>query len=128
MILQILFTKIEKYQLRASATLDVNMQKKTWVGDGSLVHMWIKILQSGSNQDLTPHQLEVVTADAYAIQASESLSCSHYWYLNEHTIKNAYPLPLITELLDKLKGARRFTKLDTVVFRPIVHVTHHKGS
>ena len=29
-----------------------------------------------------------------------------------HTIKNAYPLPLISELLDKLKGARRFTKLD----------------
>ena len=29
-----------------------------------------------------------------------------------HTIKNAYPLPLITELLDKLKGAKLFTKLD----------------
>ena len=27
-------------------------------------------------------------------------------------IKNAYPLPLISELLDKLKGARHFTKLD----------------
>ena len=27
-------------------------------------------------------------------------------------VKNAYPLPLISELLDKLKGARRFTKLD----------------
>jgi reverse transcriptase-like protein/integrase-like protein/chromodomain-containing protein/p58 integrase-like protein len=38
--------------------------------------------------------------------------CQDYRYLNEHTVKNAYPLPLITELLDKLKGARRFTKLD----------------
>jgi hypothetical protein len=38
--------------------------------------------------------------------------CQDYRYLNEHTIKNAYPLPLISELLDKLKGARRFTKLD----------------
>jgi hypothetical protein len=38
--------------------------------------------------------------------------CQNYQYLNEHTIRNAYPLPLITELLDKLKGARRFTKLD----------------
>ena len=28
------------------------------------------------------------------------------------TVKNAYPLPLITELLDKLKGAKFFTKLD----------------
>ena len=39
-------------------------------------------------------------------------SCQDYRYLNEHTIKNAYPLPLITELLDKLKGACQFTKLD----------------
>ena len=39
-------------------------------------------------------------------------SCQDYRYLNEHTIKNAYPLPLISELLDKLKGAYRFTKLD----------------
>ena len=38
--------------------------------------------------------------------------CQDYRYINEHTIKNAYPLPLISELLDKLKGARRFTKLD----------------
>ena len=38
--------------------------------------------------------------------------CQDYRYLNEHTIKNAYPLPLISDLLDKLQGARRFTKLD----------------
>ncbi|GBE80874.1 hypothetical protein SCP_0305940 [Sparassis crispa] len=38
--------------------------------------------------------------------------CQDYRYLNEGTIKNAYPLPLITELLDKLKGARYFTKMD----------------
>ena len=38
--------------------------------------------------------------------------CQDYRYLNEHTIKNAYPLPLIGELLDKLKGAQQFTKLD----------------
>jgi hypothetical protein len=31
--------------------------------------------------------------------------CQDYRYLNEHTIKNAYPIPLISELLDKLKGA-----------------------
>ena len=28
------------------------------------------------------------------------------------TIKNSYPLPLISELIDKLKGAKVFTKLD----------------
>ena len=33
-------------------------------------------------------------------------------YLNKHTVKYACPLPLISELLDKLKGARCFTKLD----------------
>uniref|UniRef100_A0A0W0FNV5 Reverse transcriptase domain-containing protein n=1 Tax=Moniliophthora roreri TaxID=221103 RepID=A0A0W0FNV5_MONRR len=35
-----------------------------------------------------------------------------YRELNKGTVKNAYPLPLILELLDKLKGATIFTKLD----------------
>src|SRR4051812_8402996 len=35
-----------------------------------------------------------------------------YRKLNEMTIKNRYPLPLIQELVDKLKGAKYFTKLD----------------
>jgi hypothetical protein len=30
--------------------------------------------------------------------------CQDYRYLNEHTVKNAYPLPLISELLDKSKA------------------------
>jgi len=34
-----------------------------------------------------------------------------YWALNEGTIKNAYPLPLISKLIDKLKGTKYFTKL-----------------
>src|SRR5277367_1355310 len=38
--------------------------------------------------------------------------CQDYRYLNEWTIKNAYPLPLISEIMDKLKGAKFFTKLD----------------
>ena len=32
--------------------------------------------------------------------------------LNEGTIKNAYPVPLISSLIDRLKGATIFTKLD----------------
>ena len=40
------------------------------------------------------------------------IPCQDYQYLNEHMIKNAYPLPLISKLLDKLKGAQRFAKLD----------------
>lgn len=35
-----------------------------------------------------------------------------YRKLNEMTIKNRYPLPLIQELIDKLKTARVFTKMD----------------
>ena len=31
--------------------------------------------------------------------------CQDYRYLNERTIKNAYPLPLISEILDKLQGS-----------------------
>ena len=32
--------------------------------------------------------------------------------MNEWTIKNAYPLPLISELMDKIQGAKYFTKLN----------------
>ena len=35
-----------------------------------------------------------------------------YRELNDITIKNAAPLPLIPDLIDKLRGARYFTKLD----------------
>ncbi len=35
-----------------------------------------------------------------------------YRKLNEMTIKNRYPLPLISELINKLRGAKYFTKLD----------------
>ncbi len=35
-----------------------------------------------------------------------------YRKLNEMTIKNQYPLPLILELMDKLHGAKYFSKLD----------------
>ena len=38
--------------------------------------------------------------------------CQDYQYLNEHTVKNAYPLPLISTLIDKLKGAKHFSKMD----------------
>ena len=35
-----------------------------------------------------------------------------YRYLNEHTVRNNYPLPLISQLIDKLKGSQYFTKID----------------
>src|SRR5215467_1722605 len=38
--------------------------------------------------------------------------CQDYRYLNKHTIRNAYPIPLITTIMDKLQNAKFFTKLD----------------
>ena len=35
-----------------------------------------------------------------------------YWALNMMTVKNKYPLPLISKLINKLRGAKYFTKLD----------------
>src|SRR5712672_2374150 len=35
-----------------------------------------------------------------------------YWALNEVTVKDTYPLPLIPDLIDKLQSARYFTKFD----------------
>jgi Reverse transcriptase (RNA-dependent DNA polymerase) len=38
--------------------------------------------------------------------------CQDYRYLNDWTVKNSYPLPLISKIMDKLEGAKYFTKLD----------------
>jgi Reverse transcriptase (RNA-dependent DNA polymerase) len=38
--------------------------------------------------------------------------CQDYQYLNNWTVKNAYPLPLISKIMDKIKGAKFFTKFD----------------
>jgi hypothetical protein len=37
--------------------------------------------------------------------------CQDYRYLNDWTVKNSYPLPLILKIMDKLKGTKYF-KLD----------------
>ena len=45
-------------------------------------------------------------------EAGKLHPCQDYKYLNDWTIKNWYPLPLITDLINKLKNAKYFTKLD----------------
>jgi hypothetical protein len=53
--------------------------------------------------------------------------CQDYRYVNSHTIKNAYPLPLISDLVDRLRGSHVFTKMDicwgynNVLIRPEDH-------
>ena len=38
--------------------------------------------------------------------------CVDYRGLNLVTLKNHYPLPLISEILDRLQGAKYFSKID----------------
>jgi RNase H-like domain found in reverse transcriptase/Reverse transcriptase (RNA-dependent DNA polymerase) len=38
--------------------------------------------------------------------------CQDYRYLNDWTVKNAYPLPLISKIMDKIKGTKFFTKFN----------------
>ena len=35
-----------------------------------------------------------------------------YWKLNEITVKNSYPLPLVSDVLTRLRGTEFFTVLD----------------
>ena len=45
--------------------------------------------------------------------ASDTLwPCQDYWYINTHTIKDAYPLPLVQNIIDQVKDAIVFTEFD----------------
>ena len=35
-----------------------------------------------------------------------------YWYLNKETVKNNYPLPLISDLINTMGTKKVFTKMD----------------
>ena len=52
------------------------------------------------------------SASAGAILDGTLHPCQDYRYLNSHTIRNAYPLPLIPELIDDMKESTLFTKFD----------------
>jgi hypothetical protein len=44
--------------------------------------------------------------------SSELWPCQDYWYINDWTIKNSYPLPLPLTLIARLHDAKYFTKMD----------------
>ena len=54
------------------------------------------------------------TSPVFFVPKKDGWKCmvQDYRYLNEHTVKNNYPLPLISQLVDKLKGSKWFTKID----------------
>ncbi|SJL01348.1 uncharacterized protein ARMOST_04668 [Armillaria ostoyae] len=61
------------------------------------------------------HELKsLFTSPFFFIKKKDGSLCpiQDYQKLNEMTIKNRYPLPLISELIDKLQEAKYFTKLD----------------
>ena len=51
--------------------------------------------------------------------------CQDYRYLNNWMVKNAYPLPLISNIMDKVKNAKYFTKMDVRLGYNNVRI--HKG-
>ena len=62
---------------------------------------------------IRPSQSLMASPSFFVNKKDEKLRpCQDYRYLNDWMIKNSYPLPLIWEIMDKLKGTKYFTKLD----------------
>ena len=54
------------------------------------------------------------TSPVFFIPKKDGKKCmvQDYQYINKFTVKNNYPLPLILQLADKLKGCKLFMKMD----------------
>ncbi len=48
--------------------------------------------------------------------------CVDYWELNRLIIKNQYPLPLISRLLDQFNHTKVYTKIDLHEAYNLVHI------
>ena len=66
-----------------------------------------------ANGFIRPSKLPAGAPILFNRKSDDSLRlCLDYQGLNNLTIKNQYPLPLIGELLDRLGKAKQFTQLD----------------
>jgi hypothetical protein len=62
---------------------------------------------------IRPSQSPMASPSFFVFKKNGKLRpCQDYRYLNDWMVKNSYPLPLISEIMDKLKGTKYFTKLD----------------
>lgn len=68
-----------------------------------------KLLESGA---IPPSKSPFAAPILFVKKKEGTLRCVDYRALNKMTVKNRYPLPRIDELLDRLQGAKYFTKID----------------
>jgi hypothetical protein len=65
-------------------------------------------------QGLIRHTTSAFSAPVLLVKKGDGTwcLCVDYWALNERRVKNKFPIPVIENLLDELRGAKFFTKLD----------------
>ncbi len=93
------------FQLQQFSTYQLSLAEKK-----ELDHFLDENLRKGY---ICPSQSSMASPFFFVAKKDGRLQpCQDYHYLNEGTVKNTYPFPLIAELIDKLVHAQWFTKLD----------------